>query len=491
MTDTQKAKLMLVDDEVIITNQLEEFLTLMGYEIVAVASSGVEAIYMARLNRPDLVLMDVMMPGRDGHPGLDGITAARRIREEFNIPSIFITAYGGDQIISRAKDVEAFGFIVKPLQEQELRAAIEFALYRIRMERRLRESEEKYRFVVSTAAEAIITIDSKGNIAFCNPAVEKLFGYETEEIRGRPFSFIVPERLRLQFENEINRIVLTGESEIIGKTVESFGSRKDGTEFPMEYTLTTWEVREGIFFTIIARDITERKRIEQMKSDFVSLVSHQLKSPIAAVLGCIDNMLMGLTGDLNGRQVEYLEAMQEISERNYRIISDLLNVSRIERGILSVTIEHVQLFEVIEIAVQNHTRMAEDKGLEFVFDYPGDLITVHADRDKLIEALSNVVHNAVKFTEKGFIRIQAKKDKEYGIIEVEDSGRGIPEEALANLFQKEQIFQGAPSSQGGCGLGLYIAKQFVNLMDGDITVSSKLGEGSLFTFSVPLERSGN
>ncbi len=487
MEEDIKAKLMLVDDEVIITNQLEEFLTVMGYEIVAVASSGAEAIEKARKNRPDLVLMDVMMPGKNREKSMDGIEAAQKIREEFNIPSIFITAYGGDQIINRAKDVEAFGFVVKPFQEQELRAAIEFALYRIKMERRLRESEEKYRFVVSTAAEAIITIDSKGNIAYCNSTTNLLFGYATDEITGRPFSFIVPERLRHQFENEINRIVLTGESEIIGKLVESYGRRKDGTEFAMEYTLTTWEVREGLFFTIIARDITERKRIEQMKSDFVSLVSHQLKTPIAAVLGCIDNMLLGLTGDLNDHQIEYLQAMQEISERNYRIISDLLNVSRIERGVLSVSIEELQLFEIIEKVVQNHSMMAEDKGLDLIFDYPGDRISVNADRDKFIEALSNVVHNALKFTETGTVVVSARRNNQHGIIEVQDTGEGIPQNSLATLFQKQQIFHGAPTSRGGCGLGLYIAKRFMNLMKGDITVSStKVGEGSCFKLTVPL-----
>lgn len=489
MSSESKAKLMLVDDEVIITNQLEESLTSMGYEIVATASSGEEAIEKARKDRPDLILMDVMMPSRVERTSLDGITAAETIRKEMDIPSIFVTAFGGDQIIDRATNVEAYGFIVKPFQEQELRATIEFALYRMRMERKLKESEEKYRFVVSTAVEGIITIDSKGEIASSNAAAENMFGYTTEELKGRPFSFIVPEHLRNDFQNEINRILLTGESDIIGKTVESFGCRKDGREFPMEYTLTTWEIREGVFFTLIARDITERKRIEQMKSDFVSLVSHQLRTPIAAVLGCIDNMMMGLSGDLTESQLEYLKAMQEISERNYRIISDLLNVSRIERGIISVEISDVPLFEGIDIAIQDHAQFAEGKGLNFTFDYPGQDIVVRADRDKLIEALSNVVHNAVKFTDKGFVEVCASTDEHNGIIEVKDSGEGIPEDALGNLFQKEQIFRGAPSSKGGCGLGLYIAKQFLLLMKGDILVSSALNKGSIFTIKVPLAQS--
>ena len=157
--------------------------------------------------------------------------------------------------------------------------------------------------------------------------------------------------------------------------------------------------------------------------------------------------------------------LQEISERNYRIISDLLNVSRIERGVLSVTIEEVQLFEIIETVVQNFAQMAEDKGLDLIFDYPGYQIPINADRDKLIEALSNVVHNALKFTETGSVVVHAGRNDQHGIIDVKDTGEGIPQQALATLFQKQQIFHGAPTSRGGCGLGLYIAKRFMNLMN--------------------------
>ncbi|NQT26566.1 response regulator [candidate division KSB1 bacterium] len=483
MGEQQKAKLMLVDDEVIITNQLEEFLNSMGYEVVAVASSGEEAVQLAKSHRPDLILMDIMMPGKDR---MDGITAAGEIRKECDIPVIFITAYGGEKIIDRAKNVDPYGFVVKPFQEHELKATIEFALYRMKLERQLRESEQKYRFVIDTATEAILTIDGQSNIAFCNQAVEDLFGYPNEEIAGKPFSFIVPERLRLDFENEINRFILTGESEIIGKTIESFGWHKNGSEFPMEYTLTTWEIKEDVFFTIIARDITERKRIEQMKSDFVSLVSHQLKTPIAAVMGCIDNMLAGLTGDLTDKQLEYLHAMEEINQRNYRIISDLLNISRIERGIISVEIAEVNLGEMLQDAAKPFEQNAIDRDLELIVDIPENPIFVSADHDKYIEALSNIIHNALKFTDKGSIHISTQTQNGSAIVQVKDTGSGIMKQNIQKLFTKDQIFTGAPSSKGGCGLGLYIAKEFMKLMEGDITVSSKFNQGSTFCFSLPL-----
>ena len=474
---------MLVDDEIIITNQLEEFLNTMGYEIVAVASSGEEAVKLAKSHRPDLILMDIMMPGKDR---MDGIAAAATIRDEYDIPVIFITAYGGEQVIERAKNVDPYGFIVKPFQEHELKATIEFALYRMKLERQLRESEEQYRFVIDTATEAILTINSHSKIAFCNQAAEELFGYPTEDMADKHFTIIVPERLRLGFENEIHRFILTGESEIIGKTVESFGCHKDGSEFPMEYTLTTWKTKEGVFFTIIARDITERKRIEQMKSDFVSLVSHQLKTPIAAMMGCIDNMLAGLTGELTDRQLEYLNAMEEISHRNYRIISDLLNVSRIERGVISVEILEHDLGEMMQDAARRFEQDAKARDLKLVVSPPKRSLYVKADRDKYLEALSNVIHNALKFTDRGSVELSTEKQNGYAVVSVKDTGRGITKQNLQKIFTKDQIMTGAPSSKGGCGLGLYIAKQFMKLMEGDITVQSKYKQGSTFSFKLPL-----
>jgi len=252
-----KKKVLIADDEVTITTHLEKRLTLMGYEVVGRASSGEEAINMARRLRPDLILMDIVMPGKH-----DGIYASEKIKAELDIPVIFLTAHGGKNFVNRARYVEQFGYIVKPFQENEIRAAIEVALYRKDMERQLRRSEEKYRSVVDTARDAIITVDGLGNIVAWNCAAETIFGCSANKAIGKTLDFIIPERFRKSYKKGFKQAVSKGRPEIMGKMAEMTGLRKDGSEFPVEFSLARWKTGEGIFFTAIIRDITERKRME-------------------------------------------------------------------------------------------------------------------------------------------------------------------------------------------------------------------------------------
>lgn len=480
--DTKKHRILIVDDEAIVTDQIKDSLERLGYEVIGTANTGEGAVQIARDNLPDLILMDIKMPRAE----LDGISASQIIKEELDIPVVFITAFGGEKIIKEARDAEAFGFLVKPFQDNELRATIEFALYRKNMEQRLRESEQKYHILVDTAVEAIITIDIHMHIVSWNRAAEHLFEYTAEETTGKPFMMIIPERLQSDIQVEMDRMVLTEEWDPNIKTTQTTACRKDGEEFPLEFSLTSWIFKDDIFFTIIARDITERKKVEQMKTDFVSLVSHQLRTPVAGVLGCIDNMLTGITGNLEPPQIEYLNMMRDISKRNYRIIADLLNVSRIERGVVSVNLAPVTLTDVLQIVDNRFQKDIQNKGLEFQIENTNPKIKVYADKDKLIEAISNVVHNAYKFTEKGSISIHCKAVGELAFIEVVDTGPGISQDEFSLLFSRDQILRGAPTVKGGCGLGLYIVREFLKLMNAEITVQSKVGKGSRFTIEVPL-----
>jgi PAS domain S-box-containing protein len=475
---------MVVDDEAIITSQMEDYLKLLGYDVAGIANSGEDAIEKARQLLPDLILMDIMMSKK----GIDGIDASDRIKKELDIPIIFMTAYGGETILERAKIVEPVGFIVKPFQEYELKIAIEVALYRKEMEKRLRESEEKYRYVVNAAVDAIFTIDVNGSVVFWNQAAVKLFGYAPEEAITKPFTHFLPESVNQIIFDEIRRTVNEKHSSIIGKTIETNGIRQDGNTFPIEFNLTSWKVRDGIFFTVIARDVTERKKIEQMKSDFVSLVSHQLKTPVAGIMGCIDNMMMGLTGKLSAKQKEYLEVMQEISSRSFRVITNLLNVSRIERGIISVELQPQQLNGMVEAAVRGYREAIRKKGLELIIQESSRDIHVMADRDKFIEALINAVDNAVKFTTAGSITIRSIENDGFGFVEIHDTGPGLQDEMQKMLFKKDRVLTGAPSVQEGCGLGLYTAMEFMKLQKGDISVQSQHGKGCTFIFQIPLAK---
>src|SRR4030042_175917 len=269
-----KTKLMVVDDEVLIAIELEEGLSSMGYEILGRTASGEGAIDMARQLRPDAILMDIVMPGTT-----DGISAAKIIKTEWDIPIIFLTAYADDQYIERAKAVEPFGYIVKPFQEKEVKAAIEIALYRKDIERRLYKSEGKYRFLINNVSEAIVSADSHRNIIYCNQLAETIFGYLADEAVGRPITFIWPEGFREAYQEEMGLVLSTGKTKFIGKTVESKGLRRDGSEFPLEFTLTAIEIKKEITFIVVARDITERKWTGEEREKLIV----ELKKPSSKV----------------------------------------------------------------------------------------------------------------------------------------------------------------------------------------------------------------
>ena len=357
-------------------------------------------------------------------------------------------------------------------------------LKRMGVERVLRENEDKYRVIFETTGTATAIFEEDTTVSLVNTEFENLWGYAKPEIEGiKSWKEFVATKDDLQRMQEYHRL-----------------RRIDPSHAPRNYEFKfidrSGRVRD-IFMTIAMipntkrsiaslQDITERKRVEQMKSDFVSLVSHQLKTPVAQVKGYIYNMLAGLTGDLTPKQREYLEDMQDISNKNYRMLSDLLNVSRIERGVISMDIRPVALKEIIDEAVAPFYDQIKAKGLGIQIDGLDGEIIVSADKEKTIEGIGNTIHNALKFTESGSISVRVSSKDMLAIVAVIDTGPGIAPERLTRVFTRDMTFDGAPISGGGAGLGLYIAKQFMRLQNGDITVQSRPGEGSSFIFTIPL-----
>lgn len=236
------SKVLVVDDEAAITMQLEERLSQMGYDVVATASSGSEAIDAARHYRPDVVLMDIVMPG-----DIDGIQASEVIRAEMDIPVIFLTGYGGDVFIQRAAKAGAFGYVVKPFREEDIKAAIEIVLQKGATERRLRLSERRNRAILDAATESIISIDGETNIISWNRGAEAMFGYSESEVIGKPLRMLMPEHSRAGFDSGFRRVTdLPG---ITPRTADVSGLTRDGSEFSLRVLLTKGETEGGVFYT--------------------------------------------------------------------------------------------------------------------------------------------------------------------------------------------------------------------------------------------------
>jgi PAS domain S-box-containing protein len=223
------AKILVVDDEATITTQLEERLEFMGYDVVGTAASGAEAVDKARELGPDLILMDIVMPGK-----LDGIDAARVIKNELDIPVVFLTAYGDDKFIQRAKAVEPYGYIIKPYQEGGLRASIEIALYNREVLKQLKISEQDWRHLAENLEEAVLLSDRQGRIFFWNQGADDLFGYSSAEAIGKKMTDLMSEGTDKNTQKEILHLLETGESDVAGEWREIVGVKKDFSRFPLE-----------------------------------------------------------------------------------------------------------------------------------------------------------------------------------------------------------------------------------------------------------------
>jgi two-component system, sensor histidine kinase and response regulator len=350
----------------------------------------------------------------------------------------------------------------------------------------LRHSEEKFRALANNANDAIVSTDSTGRIIYANRSSERLFGRSSAEMMGRTLAILLPKGCQDEEQQGIKRY-LPGDG-ADGSSLEVKGINAEGSEFPLEISLAGWQTKGEQFFTLIMRDITERQKLDDLRRDFVALVSHQLKTPLALIRGYTDNMLAGYTGELNEHQLQYLRDMQQVSVNSYRLISDLLNASRLERGVISMDIKPHRLKDIIETALRDHLPQIKDKNLELETKQVDDGIWVMSDAFKMAHAIGNIIDNAIKNTQQGKIVITTKSNGKMALAEITDTGKGMDKETLGRLFTRDQIMGGSPRPDTSSGLGLYIARNFMLLQNGDISVSSQSGKGSTFTLFVPLAK---
>lgn len=245
-------RIMVVDDEAIITMQLEKRLTSMGYEVIGSAFSGEEAVEMARRLRPDIILMDIVMPGK-----LDGIDASEMIKEELDIPIIFLTAYTDDKFIDKAKNVEPYGYIIKPFQVREIKAAIEIAIHKKDIDRQLLESEERYKNVIEEANDCIAIVHD-GKIKFVNPKFSELLEYTREELEGKVF-FEIMTNLSASLALELHKKRMAGEK--VPDIYQAKLLSNSGRRIPIEANCTVTEYEGQLSELIYARDLRERDKV--------------------------------------------------------------------------------------------------------------------------------------------------------------------------------------------------------------------------------------
>lgn len=370
---------------------------------------------------------------------------------------------------------------------------------REQLSRNLQASEVKVRAIVDSILDAIIVINSQGTVIETNPAVREVFGYESDELIGQNISTLMPDSVADHHDRYLRDYIAGKGFDVIGEVRQLKARRKDGVIFPIDLSVNESRVDDNIIFTGVIRDITHRieseKALEQahekalqstrMKSEFLANMSHEIRTPMNGVIG-MSSLL--LDSDLDPSQREQVNTVLHSAESLLRIINDILDVSKIEAGKLTINNSEFELLPLVERVMDLLGEQAYSKNIELAFFIePGVPNHLFSDPVRIRQILINLINNAIKFTDQGYVilRISAEEtdsDAEVMLcLEVLDSGSGIPVEAQETLFKAFTQVDGSSTRQhGGTGLGLTICKRLAHLMGGEIGLRSKYGKGSSF-----------
>lgn len=340
------------------------------------------------------------------------------------------------------------------------------------------ETEATLRTIVENLPIGLIMTNLAGTVKMLNPAAQAMFGLKQEEAFDRK----IDKWLELGTSFDTTQESMDS---LIGTNREVRAHRASGETFPAEISASSIRTAEGRQIIVLIVDVTERHEVEAMKRQFVAMVSHELRTPLTSVKSYLELMELGTYGTLNDRGRETLGRVEENLNRLTGLIEDLLDIERLESGSMTLEITRVELEDVLDLAMESVRAAANKKDIEVIM--PATEIVLQADRDKLVQVLTNLLANAIKFSDSGkHIEVKVDAADERVTVSVIDEGRGIPLAARKKIFERfQQVEQEDSRRYGGAGLGLAICKEIVTLHGGTIGVESTEGKGSRFWFEIP------
>jgi len=343
---------------------------------------------------------------------------------------------------------------------------------------------EKFRLAVEHSSEHTIITDENGTILYANPAAQEITGYSLKEMIGQKSS-LWGNRMNKDFYERMWHTIKDEHKVFIG---EINNRRKNGEEYiaHIEIAPVLDENKKIIFFVGIEYDITKAKQIDKSKSEFVSLASHQLRTPLSAINWYTEMLMDEDVGKLNEKQRDYLQEIYRSSKRMAALVSSLLNVSRIEMGTFAIEPKSMDVVALIKSIIEDLAPQIEKKGQTLTEDYR-DVGMINIDPNLMRTIVQNLVSNAVKYTQKGG-QIKISIDKNHSItLDVSDNGYGIPQNQQSHIFSKFFRADNAKEKEtDGNGLGLYMVKEVVKKAGGRIWFESEENKGTTFHVSIPL-----
>ena len=476
-----KPKILVIDDEKVIREGCREVLTLEGFEVVLV-ESGDQGLKMIEKVHFDVILLDLMMPGLSG---FDVLSHVKALHPDTSI--IVITGYATVEHSIEAMKKGAFDFIPKPFSPDQLRVVVSKAIEHTGALKDIANEKSRMRVLINLIANGVMVTDAEKNLVLANPAFMKIMGFKGDDIIGRPFTELVQqEQLRQMVEHALS----ISESEVTEIT-EELKINISGEDTTATYVVRCRPFRDRIGRNLgtitVLSDISYLKDINQRQSDFVSMVAHEIRSPLNSVMAQIKVVQDGLAGDVTQKQGEILGRASEKINGLVSLSSELLNMASREAGLIALERTECDMAGVIKDQVDFHQAKAQAKGIQLKLEPLPDLPPVLANKQNMEEVLSNLITNAINYTPgKGKISVSALPGKHHLCIRISDTGFGIAEEDLNRIFDRFYRVKNEKTRYIiGTGLGLSIVKSIVEAHDGMIQVESKPDHGSTFIVYIP------
>jgi len=491
-----QASILVIDDEQIMRDGCSRILSRDGWSVICAENGkkGLEEI-QAQPESIDVILLDLMMPGMSGMEALDHIRTI-----DPNLLVIVITGYATVESAVEAMKKGAYDFIPKPFTPDQLRIVVRRALERRTLqkeaeflrkerERSLRDiatEKSKIKTIINCMGDGVLVCDGDGCIVLTNPAASRMLMTSETSLLG---NFLPQCNLNSELSKTIEESLKTKDMSYTSVSQElSLG--ESGEIFLRAHTAPVRnDIGETMGSVTVLQDISHLKELDKMKSEFIAMVTHELRAPIAAVEQQLTVILNKMAGEVTEKQERLLSRAKERTRGLLDLIKDLLDVSKIEAGKMVQYKEPLALQEVIQRVVDLMRVEADNKKIDLQFSSPPKVPLINADRNSMEGIFTNLISNAIKYTPEGG-KAWVNLGEEGGFVKaiVSDTGIGIKKEDLPRIFDKFYRVKTIETRQiVGTGLGLSIVKSIVDAHLGSITVESEEGGGTTFTVFFPKE----
>lgn len=501
-----EGKIVVVDDEKIVTSAFKTLLKVEGFDDAHFFNSPKEALNYLENNKPDLVISDFLMPEMNG---LEFLQAVNKIYPE--VSKILLTGYADkENAIKAINEVGLYRYMEKPWDNNDLilniRNGIErsYLLSELRqkiseleiakkelekyshnleelVEERthdLKQSNAKLEGLFNYCADGIVIINEDGIIEQLNPACETLIGHISSKIINSSIDDFLFNK-KTFISKELHKL---DETELL---LRDFCIKNpfSNTEIPVDVSFARINPDDEYKrFVGVIRNVTEQKKADKLRDDFIATLTHDLRTPLLAAIQTLKFFLDGALGELDEQQKLLLATMQKSNEDLLGLVNALLEVYKYDADKLVLTKTNFNIYNLVKQVYDELSPLAKSKNIDFNIECTDNNIEIIADRSELRRVICNLCGNAINYTQEGGkVLITLKTEDKDLIFSVSDNGSGIPQEDIPNMFQR--FSQGTSKKRStGTGLGLYLSRQIIESHGGKIWLESTLNKGSEFSF---------